>query len=331
MADRYYAGPLSDHFDGLRFYNHDSKAADKSLLEVLRWTLSRKPVAWPAHTEGTAGVKPAASVQGLRLTHIGHATTLLQVDGLNILVDPVYAERASPFTWTGPRRHTPPAVALGDVPKLDVVLVTHNHYDHMDPRTIAAIWRRDQPRMILPLGNNGFLRKQNASIHMEATDWWQELELSPQVKVTMVPSYHWSSRKIGDYRKALWGGYVLETSAGNVYLAGDTAYRDGTIFREIQQRWKRFVVALLPIGAYAPRYFMQPQHTSPEEAVQIALDCNTAVALGIHWGTFPLSDEPYAEPAERFNAALSQRTDGVLTGQPLRPGDVWEAASSHGR
>lgn len=324
MADRYYRGPVSDHFDGLRFYNRDSKLADKSLLEVLRWTLSRKPPPWPEVLDSITGIKPEPVVDGLRVTHIGHATTLLQIAGLNILIDPVYAERASPVSWSGPRRKTPPAVAFADLPKIHVVLVSHNHYDHMDLKSLDAIWLRDRPRILMPLGNAGFLQKKHPEIEVESGDWWQQFSLAHHTQVTLVPSYHWSSRKIGDYRKALWCGFVLETPHGNIYLAGDTAYRDGDVFRRIRERWQSFVLALLPIGAYEPRYFMQPQHTSPEEAVQIALDTGTTVALGIHWGTFPLADEPYAEPAERFARALHDQEHTSLSGKPLRPGDCWQ-------
>lgn len=328
MAERYYDGPVSDHFDGLRFFNRDSKLADKGLMEVLRWTLTRKPPPWPEDIAYTTGLKPDAVVDGLRVTHIGHATTLLQVAGLNILVDPVYAERASPVSWSGPKRKTPPAIAVADLPEIHVVLVSHNHYDHMDLPTLHALWRRNRPRIIMPLGNTGFLQKKYPDVVVETGDWWQCFALADHVQLTMVPSYHWSSRKLGDYRKALWCGFVLETPQGAVYLAGDTAYRDGELFRELRLRWSSFCLALLPIGAYAPRYFMQPQHTSPEEAVQIALDTGSAVALGVHWGTFPLSDEPYAEPAERFIAALLAHGQNDVTGKPLRPGEIWTLVPS---
>ena len=327
MPETYYSGPVTDHFDGLRFYNRDSKLADKGLLEVLRWTLTRKPPPWPELLEGRAGVKPPAVVEGLSITHIGHATTLLQIDTLNVLIDPVYAERASPFSWSGPKRKTPPAVALADLPEIHVVLVSHNHYDHMDLSTLYALWLRDRPRILMPLGNAIFLQRKHPEIPVESGDWWQRFSLDAATHVTLVPSYHWSSRKIGDYRKALWCGFVLETAHGNVYLSGDTAYRDGAIFETLKQRWPAFVLALLPIGAYAPRHFMQPQHTNPEEAVQIALDAGVSVALGIHWGTFPLSDEPYAEPAARFSAALGKQAHTGLTGKPLRPGDTWRFPS----
>jgi hypothetical protein len=178
MADRYHVGPLSDHFDGLRFYNRDSKLADKSLWEVLRWTLSRKPPPWPEELDYTVGIKPEAIMDGLRVTHIGHATTLLQVAGINILIDPVYAERASPVSWAGPRRKTPPAVSIEDLPEINVVLVSHNHYDHMDLKTLHAIWLRDRPRILMPLGNAGFLQKKYHEVEVESGDWWQRFSVS---------------------------------------------------------------------------------------------------------------------------------------------------------
>ena len=320
MAKRYYEGPVSDHFDGMRFFNHDSRAADKSLLDVLRWKIRSKAQPWPRVVPATAGLKPEASVAGLRLTHIGHSSLLIQANGTNMLLDPVWAKRASPLRWLGPDRRNAPAVAFNDLPPIHAVLITHNHYDHMDLDTVRTLWKRHRPRILTPLGNDAILRKGFRGLEVEAGDWWQSFALAEGLRVTIVPAYHWSSRGTGDYRKALWGGFVLETPHGVVYCAGDTAYRDGAIFREVRARFGPPLVAVLPIGAYAPRYFMKPQHADPEEAVQIARDCGARHALGVHWGTFPLSDEPFEEPAERFVAAL----EGHGGGRPLRPGDVWE-------
>lgn len=323
MAKLYYRGPVSDHFDGVRFFNEGSLAADKNLLDVLRWSLGRKPAPWPKAVPSVTGLKPEASVEGLRITLIGHASLLVQAGGTNVLVDPVWAERASPVSWAGPRRLTPPAVALDDLPPIHAVLVTHSHYDHMDLGTLRALWRRDRPQMIAPLGNGGFLRKADPEMVVETGDWWQSFDLHRGLGTTMLPAYHWSSRRIGDYRKALWAGYMLHTPAGAVYLAGDTAYRNGRIFREIRERMGAPLVAVVPIGAYAPRDFMQPQHADPEEAVTLARDCGTQYALGVHWGTFHLSDEPLNEPAERFNRALESSLP--LRGRALRAGDLWDA------
>jgi hypothetical protein len=151
MANPYYQGPISDHFDGERFYNEDSVAADKNLFDVLRWSFSRKPVPWPKSSTSRTGIKPDVAVKGLRITLIGHASLLIQVNGVNLLVDPVWAERASPVSFAGPRRYTPPAIHLQDLPTIHVILVTHNHYDHLDLKTIHMLWQRDRPQIIVPL------------------------------------------------------------------------------------------------------------------------------------------------------------------------------------
>ena len=185
---------------------------------------------------------------------------------MNILVDPVWSNRTSPFKWTGPLRHNPPAVSLADLPPIHAVLVTHNHYDHMDTATIAALWQTHKPAVISPLGNDTVIRKDAPDVQVQTGDWWQSFTLSDQVRVTIVPAYHWSARNLGDRRCALWGGFILDTPAGKIYCAGDTAYQDGKIFTEIRDRCGEPLVAILPIGAYDPRWFMNTQHTDPAEA-----------------------------------------------------------------
>ncbi len=324
MAKGYYHGPLSDHFDGQRFHYPGLPPVDKSLGNVIGWKLAGKASRWPKVVPARSGLKPDRSVPGLRITSIGHASLLIQADGTNLLIDPVWSERASPFFWAGPRRRNPPAVAFADLPPIHAVLVTHNHYDHMDLATIQALAKVHRPLVLSPLGNDTVIRAAAPQLEVTIGDWWQNFSLPNGVRATIVPAYHWSSRNLRDRRMALWGGFVLETSAGTVYCAGDTAYRDGVIFREIGRRFGPPLAAVLPIGAYAPRWFMQTQHADPDEAIQIARDCGARNVLGAHWGTFPLTDEPYGEPAERFQAALKAHTSTLLAGQPLRPGDVWE-------
>lgn len=239
-----------------------------------------------------------------------------------MLVDPVWSVRASPFRLLGPRRHNPPAVAIRDLPPIHAVLVTHNHYDHMDLSTLQALWAAHRPTIVTPLGNETILRAAIRGIEVATGDWWDTFEVSGAVRATIVPSYHWSSRSIRDRRMALWGGFFLHTPQGSIYCAGDTAYRDGAIFQEIGRRCGTAAVAVLPIGAYVPRWFMKTQHADPEEAVQIAADCNARHVLGVHWGTFPLTDEPFDEPARRLEIAASSQTE--VSAQAFRAGDLWD-------
>ena len=324
MANRYYTGPVTDHFDGKQFYHPGLPSTDKSPLDILRWKLKGKAARWPVSIPARSGLKPEARVDGLRITAIGHSSMLIQVAGLNIVVDPVWSDRTSPFRSLGPRRHNPPAVAFDDLPRIDAVLVTHNHYDHMDTVTLGRLWKAHRPTMISPLGNDAVIRRDVRDVQVQTGDWWQTFALSEQVSATIVPAYHWSARNIGDRRCALWGGFILKTPSGIIYSAGDTGYQDGEIFKEIRNRCGAPRVAILPIGAYEPRWFMGSQHADPAQAVQIAVDCGTQHFLGVHWATFQLTDEPWDEPAALLEKALRERSPAGLTAQALMPGDVWK-------
>jgi L-ascorbate metabolism protein UlaG (beta-lactamase superfamily) len=324
LPNRYYAGPVTDHFDGKRFYHAGLPSTDKSLIDLLRWQFFGKRSPWPKTIPAHSGIRPDLRVDGLRITAIGHASLLIQVAGINILVDPVWSERTSPFRRIGPVRRNPPAVALEDLPPIHAVLVTHNHYDHMDTATISALWQTHKPMVISPLGNDAVIRKDAPGVQVQTGDWWQSFALSDQVRATIVPAYHWSARSLGDRRFALWGGFVLDTPAGRIYCAGDTAWRDGKIFSEIRNRCGEPLVAVLPIGAYDPRWFMNTQHTNPAEAVQIATTIGAQHLLGVHWATFQLTDEPWDEPAKLLDAAMGERKSASLTAQALRPGDIWQ-------
>ncbi|MGA9588107.1 MAG: MBL fold metallo-hydrolase [Terracidiphilus sp.] len=324
MGNRYYTGPVTDHFDGKQFYHAGLPSTDKSLLELLRWKVFSKPARWPEAIAAQSDLKPDAHVEGLRIIAIGHSSLLIQAAGLNILVDPVWSDRTSPFTWAGPIRHNPPAVSLADLPPIHAVLVTHNHYDHMDTTTIAALWRVHKPMVISPLGNDTVICKDAPDVEVQTGDWWQTFNLSDHVRATIVPAYHWSARNLGDRRFALWGGFILETPDGVIYCAGDTGYQDGRIFPEIRKRCGDPLVAILPIGAYEPRWFMKSQHTDPAQAIQIAIDCGAQHLLGVHWATFQLTDEPWEEPAQLLESAMRDQKTIDLTAQALRPGDIWE-------
>lgn len=323
MRNRYYQGPPSDHFDGVRFFHPGLPSADKGLFDILKWKIKGSGAKWPETVAAQTGVRPALRVAGLQITHVGHASYLVQTGGQNILVDPVWMDCASPLSFAGPRRHNPPAIKFEDLPPIDVVLITHNHYDHMDTGTIKRLWHNHHPRIVAPLGNDAIIRAAAPEIEVQSGDWWQSFSLTEKLKVTIVPSYHWSSRWLGDYRMALWGGFILEAPAGVIYCAGDTAYRDGAIFKEIRKRFGPQQVAILPIGAYAPRWFMQTQHTDPGEAIQIADDCGAKQMLGVHWGTFKLTDEPFDEPAQKLASTVQARGLDAAQYTALLPGDTW--------
>jgi L-ascorbate metabolism protein UlaG (beta-lactamase superfamily) len=304
--NRYYSGPRSDHFDGFRFFNPHHPATDRGLRDILRWKLGERPAPWPRSVPPQQTV-PEARVDGLRVTIVGHASVLIQAAGLNVLTDPVWSERASPVSFLGPKRVWAPGIAFEALPPIDAVLLSHNHYDHMDVATLRRLHERHRPLIVTSLGNDVILRRAIEGVRVATGDWWQRVDIGNGGEVTLVPAYHWSARTGRDRRMALWGGFVLSTSAGSAYFAGDTGYGDGGIFREMRRRVGRPDLALIPIGAYAPRWFMRAQHTDPDEAVKILEDLEARRAVGIHWGVFQLTDEPRMEPPELLLQALARR------------------------
>ena len=323
--NRYYRGPASDHFDGELFFNPGHPVTDRSLGDLLRWRLGGTGERWPAAAPGRR-VVPDARVAGLRVTMAGHASLLIQSAGRNLLVDPVWSERASPVTWAGPLRVNAPGIAFEALPPIDAVLLTHNHYDHMDVATLRRLWRRDRPRVIAPLGNDAVIARTDPEIKVETHDWGDAADLGDDLAVRMHPAHHWSARALGDRRMALWCGFVIASPAGTVYLSGDTGYGDGAIFRDVRRLFSEIDVAILPIGAYEPRWFMKNQHVDPDEAVRIMLDCGAKQALGVHWGTFPLSDEGWPAPPRTLAAALARRGIDPHRFVALSPGDAWPKA-----
>ena len=304
----YYDGPVSDHFDGLRFFVPGAPNPDKTAAELWRfWRTASTP--WPAEVATAPPARPERRVEGarLRVTSIGHASHLIQTAGINVLVDPVWSQRASPFTFLGPRRHAPPGVAFDQLPPIDAVLVTHNHYDHLDLATIGRLHAVGRCRVIVPLGNDAILRRHDPNLRVEAYDWDDRVELAPGVAVTLLPCLHWSARRRDDRRMALWAAFLIETANGSIYHIGDTAFGDGAPFRDVRERFGRPRLAIIPVGAYEPRWFMRNQHVDPAEAVRIFELCEAHHALGHHWGCFKLTTEPHDEPPRRLRAELATR------------------------
>ena len=323
----YYSGQPSDHFDGLRFFNPDQPETDRTLRDLLRWKLGGRPAAWPSSVPVRQTV-PDASVEGLKTTVIGHASVLIQAGGLNVLTDPVWSMRASPLPFAGPRRVWAPGVAFETLPPIDAVLLSHNHYDHMDMLTLRRLNAEHHPLIVTPLGNDTILKRAIPDVRVAAGDWWERIGIGKDGEVTIVPAYHWSARTGRDRRMALWSGFLLNTAGGSVHFTGDTGYGSGRIFREVRQRVGRPDMALIPIGSYAPRWFMRPQHTNPEEAVQILEDLEAARAVGIHWGVFRLTDERRDEPPELLLEALARRGIAADLFPAGHPGMSYEPAST---
>jgi L-ascorbate metabolism protein UlaG (beta-lactamase superfamily) len=291
------AGEFPKHFDGKRFYNPDAPQA-RGLLDVFRWKLTSRPEPSPGFISDVEPSIPPRRVEGseLRITMVNHSTVLLQQRGSNILTDPIWSERASPFSWAGPRRRRKPGVVWEDLPPIDVVLISHNHYDHMDLPTLRRLAARGDSTFIVPVGGARLFRsKKIGPVH--EMDWGEALTL-PGVTIHCVPALHFSSRGIYDRNKTLWCGYVIEYQERLVYFAADTAF--GPHFAWVREKFGSPHLALLPIGAYEPRWFMSPVHMAPDEAVRAHQILEARTSIAIHHGTFQLADEGLDTPKKRL-------------------------------
>ncbi len=321
-GNRYYAGPVTDHFDGTRFHTPGQPSPDRSLREVLRWKRANARARWPGSVP-VVPTRPPARSGPPRLSMVGQATVLIQVAGLNILTDPIWSDRAGLFSRVGPKRVTAPGVDFDDLPPIDAVLISHNHYDHLDIATLRRLHARDHPVMVMPLGTDTTVRGALEDANIVVGDWHDSTTLAPGVSVHLTPAIHWSSRGPGDKRMALWCGFWIESAEARIWFAGDTCYGDGTVFRDIRARYGAPDIALIPIGAYEPRWFMGTQHVAPEDAVRICRDLDAGRAFGIHWGTFQLTDEPREEPPALLREAVAAAGLASSRFVALHPGDTY--------
>jgi L-ascorbate metabolism protein UlaG (beta-lactamase superfamily) len=308
----------TDHFDGRRFFNPNGANGQPGWM-VPRMLLTRR-TRWPSRIPVEPRRPPHAGPDDVVVTFVGHATFVMQVGGVNLLTDPVYAERASPVAFAGPRRARGPGVRFEDLPAIALVLLSHNHYDHCDLRTLRALEERFHPLVVTPLGNGRLLRSA-AVRHVEEIDWWQSAREAP-LPITLTPAQHFSARGMFDRNRALWGGFLIEAGGRRIFFAGDSGY--GPHFREIAARLSPIDLALLPIGAYEPRWFMKDIHMNPAEAVRAHLDLAARQSVAMHFGTFQLTPEGIDEPVRELAKALGER--GVPA-QHFRTMEVGESVS----
>lgn len=336
--------PSMKHHRPDGFQNNYTDATDKSGLEVLKWMWQRQrdglpkppqqqtPVVTPevefVHTNKGKSQVPA-------ITWIGHATMLVQMGGLNILLDPVFSERASPVQFAGPKRYQPPGISLQGLPHIDLVLISHNHYDHLDIGSVRTLSSQagGSPLFVVPLGVKKWMTDKGVG-NVKQMDWWDSLQVElpdGALDVHFTPVQHWSSRSIADRRATLWGGFALFAPDFHLYFSGDTGYSQDFLNtqRHFASRQKMelgggFDVALIAIGAYEPRWFMKEQHVNPQEAVQIHRDLKAKRSIGVHWGTFDLTDESLDEPPIELGIARDaaglnkQDFDVMAIGQTLK-------------
>lgn len=289
---------LSDHHDGERFFNPSLQEARP--LSALPKMMSEPRAPWPR----SLPVEPRPAVPHdpsawVTITFVGHSTFIIQTPAVTVITDPVFSERASPLSFIGPKRVRAAGVPLDQLPPIDLVLLSHNHYDHCDLASLRSIARRFDPVLVTPLGNAALARRAGFS-RVEERDWWESATSTP-LPVTVTPAQHFSARTPFDRNRALWGSFVIEIDGRRLYFGGDSGYAPH--FRAIRDRHGAIDLALLPIGAYEPRWFMGPIHMNPEEAVQAHLDLGASRSIGMHFGTFQLTTEAIDEPLQALARA----------------------------
>jgi L-ascorbate metabolism protein UlaG (beta-lactamase superfamily) len=295
--------PVSDHCAGARFFNPHA-VTGRTIADLIKWQRTRQAVPWPAAVSLTPHPMPPGTVgpREVAVTFIGHATFLLRTAAAVVLTDPVFTSHAGPFGRFGPPRVRLPGIPFERLPPADVVLVSHNHYDHLQPTSLRACQDRGAPVFIAPLGLGENLRTLGLQNVVEL-DWW-ETASARDARITCMPAQHFSARTPFDRNRTLWCGFVIESGDARIYFAGDSGYSPQ--FAEIGRRVRDIDVALIPIGAYEPRWFMQPMHMNPAEAVRAHLDVGTRVSIGMHFGTFRLTDEGIDDPLRALERARDE-------------------------
>jgi L-ascorbate metabolism protein UlaG (beta-lactamase superfamily) len=278
---------------------------EATLAEILKWQRSGARQQWPRFIENKTYPPPPRRVieNDISATWIGHSTVLLQTAGLNIITDPFFSDRASPLQLAGPKRVRNPGIALKNLPSIDLILLSHNHYDHLDKPTLKALAKNHKAKLITPLGNS-----RHAPFFDSVELDWQQSHQHENLKITALPALHWSKRSFRDTNRSLWAAFVIQGPMGVIYFAADSGYGTGEHFREVQKNFGAPRLSLIPIGAYEPRWFMSPQHMNPEEAVKAHLDLQSQTSLAIHHGTVQLTDEAIDAPVKALAEALHSKT-----------------------
>ena len=301
-----------------RFSNSDGMKNEKSLSEVLKWSWSREePKKEFIKTNENINLNSLKDREHYALW-IGHSTFLINNGDLTILTDPIFSERASPLNFAGPKRLIKPVIKIKDLPEVDVITISHNHYDHLDINSLRKIQKKfPNVKILVPKGDLKLLKNYNLNNGFEFL-WWEEI-IFDNTKFIFTPAQHWSARGLRDRNKSLWGSWFIKNEDKNIFHAGDTGYSED--FIEIRNRLGAVDFAMIPIGAYDPQWFMSYSHVNPEEALNIAKDLNAKKSIGMHWGTFILTDEPVLEPRERLNKISNQTNINFYT---VTPGNIIE-------
>jgi L-ascorbate metabolism protein UlaG (beta-lactamase superfamily) len=303
-------------FDGTKFYNQDP-SADRGLRDVVRWAVTRRPRPWPKWVETSDRYEPRQPAgDEILITFVNHSTFLIQHAGTTMLTDPVWADRAFPVQWSGPARVHAPGIPLDRLPRVDTVLLSHNHYDHMDLATLRELQRRFGSRIVTTLGNKRFLERRRLRDVVEL-DWWHTHD-----GITATPAQHFAARTPFDRNRTLWAGFAVVLGSRRLFFTGDSGYY--THFKEIGERLGPFDVSLVPIGAYEPRWFMCAAHMNPDEAVRAHLDLQSSLSVAMHFGCFQLTDEAIDEPVKALARARDEHGVSPSAFRVLAPGETLE-------
>jgi L-ascorbate metabolism protein UlaG (beta-lactamase superfamily) len=310
-----YRGPVSDHFDGKKFINPEG-VKPGGFGDLIKWMRHREKGEWKELKNAEIGPAPAKRVPGdsIVVTFVNHSTFLIQTQGLNILTDPVWSERASPVPFAGPKRMRPPGLRLEDLPDIDIILLTHNHYDHLDIKTMKNLADRFSPRIYTTLGVGRYLERKGIG-RVTEMDWWDETGLPDGLKLLCTPAQHFSGRGSFDRDRTLWSGFAIMTGKGSIYYSGDTGF--GGFFNEVAERLSPIRLSFLPIGAYKPGWFMATIHTSPADAAKIHRILESPLSIGMHFGTFPLADDGQYDPVNDLKIAMEM--EGIPAGDFIAP------------
>ena len=294
----------SNALDAETFKNTNNNQNGKTFGQLMSWVLDGEKSPEKISIDTSDEWKSINSQDESYAIWIGHATYLINNGDINILTDPIFSKRASPIGFAGPKRMIPPAMTLEDLPLIDVVVVSHNHYDHFDIYSLKRLHKLNPETVFLvPMGDKKRLKNRGLT-HVHELRWWESMQIG-QTTIHFTPVQHWSKRGLFDRNKSLWGGWYFESNKLKLYHAGDTGYSND--FKTTYERLGAPDYSFIPIGAYDPRWFMKDSHVNPEEAVQIALDLKTSHSFGMHWGTFTLTDEPVTEPPKRLKAELEAK------------------------
>lgn len=295
--------PVSDHCNGANFFNPGKKIKKGlgSIWKMLQGKKAQEP--WPAFVENKATPRLAEHLKTHEtyITYINHASHLIQLEHINVLTDPIFSKRAGPMSLIGPKRVRKPGIEFEDLPNIDIVLISHNHYDHMDLPSLKKLASKFDPLFIVPLGNRKYLKKPQFSKVIEL-DWWQTHQADNAHAITLVPAQHWSMRTFKDTNKALWGGFWIQYDSLKIYFCGDSGY--GPHFKAIHEKLGAPDLSILPIGSYEPRWFMEDQHMNPNEAILASIDLQSGISLATHHQTFRLSYEKINDPVIELNRRL---------------------------